>query len=207
MHHDEIRIGAYHRQPAGERGVHDRRVSLDRIIPFGRAGVQDEVRLSRRVDKREVQPLADFEVALGTDMQAAVPERGIERHLRVEQVLVRQGEFAGVVVVVQVVAEHQHEGEPACRGEVTHHRVGDRRLRRVAAAAVADQRERRRARDLGEREERFGPAGGRRWRRRGNLARRRRVRERFTNEVDDHVGVDIAQDQGSSTEGEVDLLW
>ena len=79
MHHDEIRIGAHHRQPAGERGVHDRRVGLDRLIPFGRACVQDEVRLGRRVDKREVQPLADFEVALGTDMQAAVPERGIER--------------------------------------------------------------------------------------------------------------------------------
>src|SRR5438045_7456263 len=38
MHHDKVRIGAYHRQPAGERGVHDRRGSLERILPFGGDG-------------------------------------------------------------------------------------------------------------------------------------------------------------------------
>ena len=89
MDYDEIRVGAHHRQTLGERGAKDRRIGLDRVLPLGRAGIQNKIGLGRRVDKREIEAFAHFEVAVGADLQTSAPQRGVERLVAVLQGLPR----------------------------------------------------------------------------------------------------------------------
>ena len=92
------------------------------------------------------------------DLQIAivVAERGVELHAALEQRLVRRRELVGVVVVVEVVAEHQDEFEAACRDEVIQHGPRYRLLRVVAGTGVADQREDETAAQRGHRQRRGG---------------------------------------------------
>jgi hypothetical protein len=92
------------------------------------------------------------------ELAVVVSDRRVEDDALLQQPAVRQREFVLVVVVVEVVAEHQHECEPPRGFVVAQHRVRDVALRRIAAAAVADEREARRARNIRQREHR--PRGG-----------------------------------------------
>ena len=73
----------------------------------------------------------DFEIAV------VIAERCVEFDAAIEQWLVRNQELVRVVVVVEIVAEHQHEREVPGGFEVREHRLGDLLLRHIARSAVA----------------------------------------------------------------------
>jgi len=89
VHDNKIRIRADHREIAVERPPQQRRIILYLVIPSGRTGIQDELSLCGRIDKFEGKPLANFHVALGTDVQAPTTERGIKRIVASTEVLPR----------------------------------------------------------------------------------------------------------------------
>ncbi len=87
--HDEIGVGAYHRQVAPARRLQHRRVILDRVFPSGGAGIEDEIGLLRRLDKIQIQAVAHFQVPVGADMQTMPAEPGVERIVAPVEVLPR----------------------------------------------------------------------------------------------------------------------
>ena len=87
MDHHEIGVGANHRQAALVCRVQDRRVVLDRVLPAGRPGVEDEIGLVGRLDKSQAEPVADLQVPVGADMQASPAECGIERIVAAMKIL------------------------------------------------------------------------------------------------------------------------
>ena len=172
----------------------------------GMVAVQDhEARVA--FGKRVVEPIGHVKrLVVLLELPVVIPEGRVEQHTALQQPLIRFGKLALVVVVVEVVSQHQHEGEAPSGGEIAEHRVGDVLLRRVAAAAVADQREAGRAGDSWKGKEGRRPGAD------GLLGRRRRGKglrrfgERLVEEVEDHVGVDIAQDERPAAECELHLL-
>src|SRR5437899_6495650 len=79
MHDDKIRIGTYHRESARHRPPQHRRIILDGVLPACRSGVEDELRLLGGIDEIELQPFADRDIALGSDMQAPLAECRVKR--------------------------------------------------------------------------------------------------------------------------------
>src|SRR5205085_2093031 len=75
----EVGVGAHHRQFAAERLAQQRLVVIDPIVPSCRPGIEDELSLLNGLDILEFQALADIDVALGADMEAAPAERRIKR--------------------------------------------------------------------------------------------------------------------------------
>ena len=130
----------------------------------------------------------DLEIAI------VVAERGVELDAAIEQRLVRHRELVGVVVVVEVVAEHQHERKAARGVEVGEHRLSDRLLRLVAGPAVAHDGEDGAAADLRHRQRRRG-ARRHRFGRLFRLGGRGQHRQRVGDEIDDDIGVDVANHQ------------
>ena len=104
--------------------------------------------------------------------------------------LVGNRELVGVVVAVEVVAEHDDEGEMARGVEVGEHRLRDRLLRLIAGAAVAHQGEHGAAANRRQRQRR-GRARRQRCRRRGGARRRGLLGQRVRDVVDDHRCVAI----------------
>ena len=66
-------------RPRARAALQHRLVILDPVVPSRRAGIEDELGVLGGLDELEVEPLADLEIALGADVQALPPERGIER--------------------------------------------------------------------------------------------------------------------------------
>ena len=64
----------------------------------------------------------DLEIAV------VVADGRVELHAAIEQRLVRHQELVRIVIVVQVVAEHQHERKVPRRVEVGEHRLRHRQL-------------------------------------------------------------------------------
>ncbi len=61
-----------------QTAAQQRSVILDRVVPIGRAGIEDELGLLGITLEFEREAVADFQIAVGADMQAAATERRIE---------------------------------------------------------------------------------------------------------------------------------
>ena len=76
--HRHVGIGANHRQAARRRCHQQRLVRRRRTVIVARARVKEELRLGGVGNEVVVQTVADGDIALAADMQAAPPEPGIE---------------------------------------------------------------------------------------------------------------------------------
>ena len=90
------------------------------------------------------------------EIAIVVPERRIERHLRVNEFLIGKRELACVVVTVQVVAQHEDETESTGLREVPEHQRCDFHLRVIPGSAVADGCEDHAGRQVRDRKKRQG---------------------------------------------------